>query len=148
MRKSALYCGMMLVLLWLAPLTGGRAQSRAPMDVAKFGLFQLNHPAFGGKVSLGHLSPHLNFALDGDLVFARDLLLFVDVTLRYMFPAQRHARPYLGAGAGIRLGDGGSVPAHLAGGVQLYFDTLPILLEAKWHLENPEAFSFWFGVQL
>ncbi len=138
--------GMLVVAFLLFPLAG-RTQTRPPMDVAKFGLFRLNYPAFGSKFNLGNLSPHLNFTLDGDLVFARDLMLFVDVTLRYLFPAQQRARPYIGAGAGIRLGNGGSVPAHLAGGVQLYFDTLPILLEAKWHLENPEALSVWFGVQ-
>lgn len=135
-------------VFWGGAVHSQEAAARPRKDAAKFGLYQLNHAAFGGKFNLGNLSPHLNMVLDTDLVLKEDALLFLDISLRYLFPRQQAVQPYVGGGTGVVLGHRGSVPAHLVGGVFLTFDTLPILLEFKIHLENPDALTLWFGLQL
>jgi len=151
MKRQAILSILLLMMpMSLLPLPRSlQAQERqqVTLDGMKFGLFQLQRAGIGVKFHLGRLSPHLDFALDGDLVFNEDLLLFTDVSLRYLFPQQRRARPYIGGGAGILLGGGGSVPAHLLAGTFLKFDTLPVFAEVKWHLASPDAFSLWFGLQ-
>ncbi len=135
-----------LLAVWVCMLVSPSfSQPQYKKDAAKFGLYKLTYPAFGAKINLGNLSQHLNFVMDGDLVLKENVSVFLDVSLRYLMKRQRRARPYLGAGAGLVLGGKGSVPAHVLAGTYLSIDRLPVLLELKIHLENPDALTLWLG---
>jgi hypothetical protein len=145
MRKVA----FIFILFLFLSYQQSSAQNRRPVktDGAKFGFFDVEEPAAGVAFNLGHLSPHLRLNFDGDLIFSGQPRVILDLSLRYLFNRQRHTRPYIGGGAGIALGDDNSVPAHFVGGFDFAIDTLPVFIELKIHLSNPDAVSLWFGLR-
>ena len=147
MKKVASILVLFLVFLSCQSVS---AQNRraARSDGAKFGFFDIEEPAAGVAFNLGHISPHLRLNSDADLIFSGQPRVMLDLSIRYMFDRHRRTRPYLGGGAGVALGDGNSVPAHLVGGFEFGIDTLPVFIELKIHLGKPDAVSLWFGLRV
>ena len=147
MRNRTIIFSIFLLLI-SCQFTFAQSRRAAKSDGAKFGFFDIEEPAAGVAFNLGHISPHLRLNFDGDLLFSGQPRIILDASLRYMFDRQRYTRPYIGGGVGIALGDDNSVPGHIVGGFDFAIDTLPVFIEMKIHLSNPDAVSLWFGLRI
>lgn len=146
-KSGVLWRAMVLAFpLLLVGSQASPAASPKSSNGLKYGFFDMAHPAVGAKLGLGGITPHLSLVSDVDLAIKDKPILFVEASLRYMFPGQKLTRPYIGGGAGIAIRDHTTVPAHLVGGFKSTIDALPIFLELKIHLKDPGAASLWFGV--
>lgn len=139
-----------ILLIFLLPAHVVTAQAQQPIgpDGLKFGYFDVERAAAGVVFSLGRLSPHLQATFDGDLIFTGQPRIMLDFSIRYLFDRQQFARPYVGGGAGVALGEDNAIPAHLIGGFDFSIDALPLFIELKIHLSEPDAASIWFGIRL
>lgn len=144
--RNAAALGFALSLLFCT-LPVAHAQDGHKGHGLKFGLYALQHPAFGVAFAPGRMTQHLQLDFDGDLILEDATFLILDVSLRYHFDRRRSAHTYAGGGAGIAFAGENTTPAHLLAGFEFELDALPAFLEVKLHLADPSAFTLWFGLR-